>query len=346
MATNTSDYITETISFVSGMRNFEKLLLKHDKFIVTTHQSPDGDGLGSEIALNEFLNEQKKKSVIINSDPTPPKYRFLDMDSEIIVPENNNLDMKDINDSALIIVDSNSIKRTGEISDQLLSTVKEIFIIDHHPSPPEDMEKYFIMEQATSTGEIVYYIVRHFQAKLSYKSSQALYTSILTDTGSFRFPKTDWKTHRIVSELLKTGVNPSAVYQEIFENSSPGKLVLLKSFLDNLSYAYDGKLAFSIITDEMLRQADVEDDETEGLVNLPLENRRVRVSILLKAYEGQARVSLRSKGTINVSAIASRFKGGGHFNASGFRLELNSKLDIDSIKEQILAEFIPVFKQS
>jgi phosphoesterase RecJ-like protein len=167
----------------------------------------------------------------------------------------------------------------------------------------------------------------------------------LTDTGSFRFPKTDWKTHRIASELLKNGVNPSAVYQEVYENKSPGRLILLKAFLNTISFEFEGKLVFSYVTVEMLQKAGVDDAETEGLVNMPLENKGVRVSILVKIFDDQKKVSMRSKGAIDVSDIAARFNGGGHFNAAGFRLKSDKWDDINHFKEMLLKEFEPVFRQ-
>ncbi len=335
----THEDITESIAFVQGMRNFHNLMQRSPCFILSTHINPDGDGLGSQIALHEFLKAQGKRSIILNQDETPLRYRFLDTDQEIQLPGKGKINKKLLQHCAWIILDANLTERTGQIQQLIEPNVKEVFYIDHHVSPADHAKKFFNLEQATSTGEIVYYIFHHHGEQISYKSAQALYTSILTDTGSFRFPKTDWKTHRIVADLLRQGVSPSAVYQEVYENASPGRILLIKYYLNNLDFHFQGRLAFSFITDEILTKANSSNEETDGLVNMPLEGRGVRVSILVKTYGQTIKVAFRSKGAIDVASIASSFGGGGHFNAAGATLSQFSAQQIDAIKQKILHKF-------
>lgn len=342
MANINSEEITESIAYAGGIRNFKRFLHRHHCFILSTHVNPDGDGLGAELALNDFLNTYGKKSYILNEAETPARYRFMDIDQEIHSLGEGKLNPKLLKKCAMIILDANHLERTGKVGEILTPYIKEIFYIDHHISENSHQDNYFNLVQATSTGEIVYYIIRNMGNGLNYKIAQALYTSILTDTGSFRFPKTDWKTHRIVTELLKVGINPSSVYQEVYENSSLGRIKLLRSFLNKLSFEFSGKLAFSYITDAMLEEAESSNEETDGFVNMPLEGASVRVSVLVKAYKDNVKVALRSKGAIDVSSIAKEFGGGGHFNASGFRLPDKNPEDLHEIKKIILEKLAPI----
>ncbi len=334
-----SEIITESINYVQGLRNFHSFLKRNSHFILSTHVNPDGDGLGSQIALHDFLEQKNKKCYIVNQDKTPQRYLFLDMESVIQAPDGRQLNPKLLQKAALIIIDANHIERIGSVGPMMQPHVKEIFIIDHHLTDEEIVKKNFILEQATSTGEIIYHILHSMNASFNYKSAQALYTSILTDTGSFRFPKTDWRTHHIVSELLKEGVNPSAVFQEVYENSSPGRLRLLAVFLNNLTFDCDNKLAFSYVTEKMVEDSGASNEEMDGFVNMPLENRGVRVSVLVKFYKDQIKAALRSKGAIDVSAVAQHFGGGGHFNASGFRMQNNGNYTVDSLRREIVDQF-------
>lgn len=341
-----SEEISESIAYVQGFRNFRSLFQRHTHFIISTHVNPDGDGLGSEIALHEFLESQNKKAYILNQDPTPERYHFLDFEGVIQHLTKRKLNAKLLSKCALIVVDANEFSRIGRVGHLLQDWVKEIFFIDHHTASEELVKRYFNLEQATATGELIYYIIRNLGGQFSFKSAQALYTAIMTDTGSFRFPKTDWKTHLIISELLKTGFNPNSVYQEVYENSTQGRLRILTTYLNNLTFEFGGRLAYSYITEEMLEQANADNEEMDGFVNMPLETRGVRVSIFVKHYRKQIKTALRSKGTIDVSSVAQELGGGGHFNASGFRLEATEENSVDRVKEKILKAFAVQFPRS
>jgi len=303
-----------------GLDKLKKFLDRHDRFIISTHESPDGDGLGAEIAFKELLLHLGKNAIILNSDPVPEKFSFIDVDREIMVFSTGFRLDSDPSHYALFVLDTNDFSNIGQAYAFLKDKVKNVFIIDHHEGGEDKFEENFIKVEASSACEIMYEIVSHFNGRISPKSAQALYAGILFDTGSFRYPKTTSRTFRIISHLVELGANPFSIYEAIYENNSMSSFELRALMLAAMEIHFDGKLVLMKLTPEMLRKSGAPFTEGEMNINLPLTIKGVVASILVKQdIEGPVKVSLRTKGNLDVSEIAMANGGGGHKNAAGYK---------------------------
>lgn len=311
----------------------------HD-FIITTHVSPDGDAIGSEIALIELLKKLGKKVIIFNSSATPEILKFIDVDNEIkIIDTEKDIQKLKINIDkfSVFILDCNEPDRTGEATNNFIITkARDYFIIDHHLTNIDD-DNYLVRDDLIATCEIIYYIIKAFdKVKINFKMAQALYTGIYTDSGSFVFPRTSSNTFMIISELVKIGVEPNIIYNNIDMKASTSKLKLIGKLLNSIRYEAEEKVAILIATDDILTDvgANYSDLDDNDIVNFPLRAEKTLVSILIKDTPDKTilKVSLRSKSDIDVRKVAKKFGGGGHKNASGFK----SHLGIETLINQIL----------
>ncbi len=310
----------------SGLEKLTEFLGRYDRFIISTHESPDGDGLGAEIAFLELLRGIGKSALIVNSDPVPEKFAFIDMDDEIFVFDDNFVFPGDPRDFALFVLDTNDLNNMGAAYGHLGGLVKDYFIIDHHEGGKDKFEANFIKAEASSVCEIMYDILEHFGFSPSFKAAQALYAGILFDTGSFRYPKTSSKTFRIIARLVEAGASPFKIYEKIYENNSLSSFELRALMLASMEIHYGGKLILMKLTPDMLKKSGAPYEEGEMNINLPLTIKGVVSSILVKSDgEGPVKVSMRTKGDYDVGEIAIENGGGGHKNASGYK----SKYDFE-----------------
>ncbi len=317
--------------------NFElektrEVVLQNQSFLITTHINPDGDGIGSELALARFLQNMGKDVTVVNSTPTPRKYRFLDMTSAIrIFDEIGRLP----DAQAVFILDISRWERLGNMA-QLIRNHPGIKIcIDHHPLNGDFADINLICEDACASGELVLRLINSMKCELTPQIAEPLYASILTDTGAFRFPNTSAQTHAAAAQLLSTGICSELIYDQIYERCSPARVKLLGVALTQLEYLHSGRLAWMAITQSMLEQTGVEVEEIEGFVDIARGIRSVEVSLLfIELPQGKVKVSLRSRGNVDVNCFASRYGGGGHRHASGILIEGTLQAIIDRILQQ------------
>jgi phosphoesterase RecJ-like protein len=288
--------------------------------LITTHVNPDGDGLGSEMGLYRFLTARRKKATVLNASPTPNFYEFLDPEGFIQpyrrgdpLPEGVDL---------MVALDFGKWERLGPMSEVASNSGLPVLCIDHHPSEGEFGEPQVINDRACATGEIVYDLLKSYGDPLSPPAAEALYTAIMTDTGSFRFTNTNARTHLIIADLMNVGVNPATVYSHIYESSHPARLRLLGLTLSELQVSTDGRIGWIAVTQEMLRKAGARPEDTEDFVDLPRTLDGVQVSILfIELATGIIRTSIRSKGIVRVNEVAMSLGGGGHPFAAGIRVK-------------------------
>ena len=293
---------------------------KYDKFIITAHETPDGDALGSEYAMLLALRKLGKSARILNADPAPQKFAFIANGGEFEVLVRKEQIPEDIGEFGLFILDVNDINNIGQVATLVLPRVKEYFIVDHHDSETVQLAKNHIEQNASSTCEILYLLFREMNLELDLTIARALYMGIVYDTGSFIYPKTTAVTFEIAHDLVSLGVQPNDIYVSVYESNSISSLVLMSKVLATLELHYDNKVAVQTMTQELLRKADAIYEESDLLINIPLRSGDVRVSVFFKEnLEGVKRCSLRSKGNIDVAAIAQSFGGGGHKTAAGFK---------------------------
>ena len=305
----------------SSFDNIISIIKEKKQFVLTTHVNPDGDGIGSELAFAHFLNNAGKTAFIINHNSTPDNYQWLDPDKTIIhfVPERDRDKILDAD--AIFILDTNQPDRLRSLQPFVLQSKATKIVLDHHLEPHPFGDHYLIDDEATSTGEIIYKLLKSLDRHSITKSiAQALYTAIMTDTGSFRYPRTDPEAHHIVAHLLECGVDPTDIFSNVYENWTSGRMRLLGEVLDSMKTAYNGKLAYVVCTQKMFNSTGTSEIETDNFTTYPMSVRGVAVGILFNELPNGVKISLRSKGAIPINELAKEFGGNGHLNAAGARL--------------------------
>ena len=315
----------------------------NNKFILTAHETPDGDAIGSECALYAALKQLGKEVIILNADGMAKKYNFMDFDRA--VQELNSPDMlpQNIQDWVLIILDTNDIHNIGQVAELVLPYVKEYFIIDHHENGIDILTGNLVESDASSTCEILFDLFMEMCIKLTLPISLAIYTGIVYDTGSFIYPKTTAKTFFIAQKLVESGVSPNDVYAKIYESNSISSLMLQSKVMSTLELFFDNHVSVLTMCKEMIIECGAIYEESDTIINIPLKSEDIKVSVFFKENEeGILRCSMRSKGNINVSEIAQLYGGGGHKTAAGFK----SKYPLEEIKSKVLDMFKGIFKSS
>lgn len=293
----------------------------HQKFVLTTHVNPDGDGLGSELALAEWLISRGKQVSIINYSSTPQVYLFLDRHNRI-KQFNEPRDSRTIEEADVIVVlDTNHPDRLRTMQQAVRSSKAVKICIDHHLDPDPFANHYLIDDDATSTGEIVYRLLHELNGPdLTPSIAEPLYCAIMTDTGSFRYPRVDPEIHRITAHLIECGADPVKIYQGVYEQWSPGRIHLLGEILASLETEYNGKLAYVTLTQEMLKRTGTKEEDTDNFTVYPMSVEGVVAGILFLELSDGVKMSFRSKGEIPINELAKEFGGNGHKNAAGARL--------------------------
>lgn len=306
----------------TSLGNVRDCINHGQRFILTTHINPDGDGLGSEAALAAFLGDIGKDVYIYNSSPVPSNYKFLDSENKMMVygPDIHKENLLTADYIFILdISDWNRLKQVGKAVRNLQITK---ICIDHHPPHDKFGNINLIDIEASSTGEIVYDLLRFCNGTISQRIAEALYTSILTDTGSFRFSNTNARAHIIAGELVKAGASPQKVYQKVYEHQPPSKVKLLGYVLYNLHLEQNGRVAWIKVPKQILDSIGAKPHETEGFADYPRVINGVEVSIMfIEMDKGRIKVSFRSKGNYVINHIAQKFGGGGHAYAAGVLIE-------------------------
>jgi phosphoesterase RecJ-like protein len=309
-------------------------LSHHDKFILTVHETPDGDALGSEYAMLRALRQLGKTAQIFNADPAPAKFSFVADEDVFTVLQNAQQLPADIEDYCLLILDVNDINNIGSIAELVLPRVRGHFIIDHHDSETDTLSGNLIQQNASSTAEILFQLFREMKIAIDLPMARALYMAIVYDTGSFIYPKTTALTFDIAHQLVDLGVNPNMIYSHVYESNSTPSLRLMSRVLSTLELALNNHVAIQTMTRGTLLEVGAQYEEADQIINIPLRSKEVKVSVFFKEnLEGIKRCSLRSKGNIDVAEIAQSFGGGGHKTAAGFKCAQPFPV----LKEKILA---------
>ena len=284
---------------------------QRQKFLLTSHARPDGDAIGSALACSQILRLMGKEAEVVLRDGVPRIYQPLPFADTVIAAEQVNGKYE-----AAIILECDSIQRTrlGGLEDRFLIN------IDHHVSGRPFAHVNWIDPKAVATAELVYKLAREAGVKISAEIATCIYTAVLTDTGSFMFEGTNEHTFALARELVLAGADPARCARSVYFGHSTAKMRLLGAALSNLHR--EGSMAWIWVTREQMEQAGAREEDCEGLVNYALSIYDVEVAAFFRELpDGRFRVSLRSKGQLNVSTIAERFGGGGHQCASGCAVE-------------------------
>ena len=310
------------------------LIQKHERFFITTHIRPDGDALGSEIALGLFLQQLGKEVAMINSDPPPMNMDWLPGVDQVQVFDGS-IDQRKSVDSAdvLFILDTNARDRLGKLVGPVRSARGLKVLVDHHTHPEEWFDAKYARETASSTGELIYEIIAALDAsRIDSEIATALYAAIMTDTGSFRYSSVTPALHRVVADILERGdITPTPIHMAVFDTRSMESLRLMGRVLETLTLLYEGQVAYMVVTPRMFEETGAGSEDTEGMVNYALSIDGVRAAIMFLETEGGTKMSFRSKGDAHVNDWARAFGGGGHKNASGAYLTEPLETTIDRV---------------
>ncbi len=315
---------------------------KYNSFILVSHNNPDGDGVGSIVALNTFLKDLGKNVHSYYTGHLIATYDFLSSNGEIEqYDEAESPDSKLADAEVIILLDANEWKRTDKMEAPLRASPALKLVIDHHPVEVEDnFDMAWIDTSFSSVGEMVYSLIREMGGKITEKMGSALYVSIMTDTGSFRYSNTTSRTHRIVSELIEAGVKTSVLYQEVYERNPVEKIKLLGHCLANIHMECDDLFAWTSITRDTLKEYHAESWMLDGAVEIIRTIIKVEaIALLWELEDGNTKVRLRSRRVLDVNSLARSFGGGGHPRASGCviagKLEDVEKLIVQKAKEAL-----------
>ena len=279
---------------VSTTEQIHLLIQQQHRCVLTTHVNPDGDGLGSELALAYFLRKLGKDVSIINHSATPENYQWMDPNHQIIqfLPERDR--DKVLHAELIFILDTNQPDRLRSLEPFVQQSKAIKIVIDHHLEPHPFADHYIIDDDATSTGELAYRIINRINPTFIDKDiAIALYTAIMTDTGSFRYPRTNPETHRIAAHLLEYGISPIEIYANVYEGWSQGRMRLLGEVLDSMKTAHDGKLAYAVCTKKMFIETGTNEVETDNFTTYPMSVRGVLVGILFNELQNGVKISFR-----------------------------------------------------
>jgi phosphoesterase RecJ-like protein len=301
-------------------------LARGQRFLITSHARPDGDSIGSQVALALALRALGKTARIVNRDPAPAPYQaFPGVDLiEVAAAADGELD-------AVIVLECGELSRPGVAGLDRYPIVN----IDHHPGNTGYGALTWHDPSAAACAEMVLDLIDALGVPLTREIATSLYVAILTDTGSFRHANITARTFDACRRAAAAGVDAAAVARQVFDSGPVGKLKLMGALLGGMRLEADDRLAVLYLDDEMLRASGATRDDTEGLVNLPFTAREVRAVAFFK-IEGpdEVRVSLRSKGAVDVRAVAARHGGGGHPNAAGFSVEGS----YETVRDRIVRE--------
>jgi phosphoesterase RecJ-like protein len=279
------------------------------RFVIASHVRPDGDAVGSQMAMAYALKHLGKDVRVVSRDAAPPPLLVFPGVSEIEI-----VDRVDDPGDAVIVMESGDLLRTG------VSGLERGFVIniDHHVGNSMFGAINWFDVSAAACGEMVFDLVRELGVPLTHDIAVHLYVAILTDTGSFHHSNITPRTFEICKQCVEAGVNPSAVARSVFDSNNLGRLKLMGAILSRMHIDSSGRLATVSVDEELVTSCNGTYEDTEGLINLPLTVREIQAVVFFKQVGvNDWRVSMRSKGDVNINAVAKEFGGGGHKNASG-----------------------------
>lgn len=321
---------------MGGMKAPEDLLRRvrqGNRFLLTSHVNPDGDAIGSELGLARMLRRMGKGAVVWNRDETPTIYRPLPGSERIHVGAEPPAGFPDVFD-AIIVLECPSPDRTG-IEEHL--SARPVINIDHHLGNQHYGTINWVDTAAPAVGEMVYRLAQGLKATLDAETASCLYLTLVTDTGGFRFSNATPAAFESAASLVRDGAHPEQVAQWLYESQPLPVLRLVGEMLQTVEVHEGGRIATALLTQDMFSRVGASPGDSEGLIDYPRSIAGVEAVALIRQREdGTHKISLRSRGEVDVEKIARQHGGGGHRNAAGFTLEGNGA-DLRSRVAELLA---------
>jgi phosphoesterase RecJ-like protein len=300
------------------------LLEQPRKVVITTHQKPDADAMGSSLGLYHFLLQFGHQVTVISPTNWASFLNWMPASKQVLDYESQHVKADAAIDAAdwIFCLDFNTLSRTKRMEDKLKQAKGERILIDHHQEPQTEVFAYGISDTGkSSTCEMIYdFIIESGHAgKINNDISGCLYAGVMTDTGSFRFPSTTASVHRMVAGLKETGLQHSIIHENLFDNFSENRFRFIgNTLLNRMEVFYEYNSALIAIPQTDLIRYDIKTGDTEGLVNFPLSIKGIRLAAIIIDRGEERKSSFRSKGSFDVNTFARKyFNGGGHYNAAG-----------------------------
>ena len=327
----------------SSFPTFKTLLKKTKNVVIVTHWSPDGDAIGSSLGLYHYFKQLNKSVNVVVPNAYPDFLKWMPGNKMVLNFQEQEKKVTKLLNSADIIftLDFNSYSRLEKLGEVLKETSAPKVLIDHHQQPDSYASYYFHDVKACSTCELVFDFIVGLgdKKRIDKKIAACLYTGLMTDTGSFRYPSVTSNTHLIISELLKTGIVPSDIHSAVYDSYSLDRLKLLGYALSEKMKVIEGfPVAYFTLSEKELSKFNYQKGDIEGLVNYPFSIKGIKVCALFNESDDYVKISFRSKGKIDVNTFARKyFKGGGHINAAGGRsqdsIDVTEKKFIELVKQ-------------
>ncbi len=304
-------------------RKLLSFLRKKDKFFIATHVNPEADAIGSAIALSMALETLGKEAALFDKDTIPEFYHFLPGHERFI----NSIPPLITLRSPLILLDCNSLKRAGMEG----LSFRHSAVIDHHETEEDFGDIRWIVPKAAATGLMVFYLIKELGLKITSEIAINLYSAIAVDTGTFRYNNTTPEVLRVGAELIEAGASPACISNSLYETWSERRFALLIMALNTLEIR--DNIAITVVTKGMYKKTGAGPEDTDNFSSFPRMMKDIKMSAFFRELGSNCwKVSLRSRGDMNVARIATLFKGGGHKNASGYEI----KASLESAKEALL----------
>lgn len=287
-------------------------ILQRQRFVITSHARPDGDAIGSQVAMAFALRQLGKDVQMVDADPAPPQFDVFPGVGDIHVSTTVQGQF-----DAAIVMECGDLSRTG------IEGFDKYFVIniDHHPGNKSYGAINWFDPGAAACSEMVFDVIDALGVTLTPEIATHIYVAILTDTGGFHFSHITPRTFEICRRCSEAGAEPEAIARAVFDSSSMGRLRLMGAVLHNLEFEADGRAALAALTLRLLEETGATHEDSDGLINIPLNVKDIQAVAFFKEIAPDSfRVSLRSKGTVDVNGVATAFGGGGHKNAAGCTL--------------------------
>ncbi|MCC4212326.1 DHH family phosphoesterase [Leeuwenhoekiella parthenopeia] len=314
----------------------KSLLASPKKIVIIPHKNPDGDAMGSTLALGQYLTKTGHSATVITPNDYPKFLKWLPGDNQVVNFEFQNKKAKRLIKEAELIftLDFNSLSRVGDMQHDLDKATAQFIMIDHHQQPDDYAVVTYSDVTVCATCQMVYHTFEMLDATHLVDADMAtcLYTGIMTDTGSFRFRSTTATTHRVIANLIEKGADNAYIHQQIFDANSYERMQLLGTALTNLVKLEDYKTAYITLSQAELDKHNYQKGDTEGFVNYGLSLDGVVLALIFieNEQEGIVKISLRSKGDFSVNLMArEHFEGGGHTNAAGGKSDRSLQETVD-----------------
>mgnify|MGYP000097247031 FL=1 len=318
---------------------FQEHIKNAETIVITTHIFPDADGIGSQIALCMALQQLGKKAICVNEKKLFDRYKYLDP-KDVVISYDDYMENPFKEIDLLIVADTNSLPRIGRNTQELVLNSKDLLFIDHHPCARELAAIHCIDTTMAATGELVGNLITGLGVKFTKEMSLALYTAILIDTSSFRYPTVSGDTHRLIASLMDAGVRPPEAFNQINGTKKIGYMRLIGEVLSSAQTNNSEQVAWICLNEEMIAKHQSDPEDTHGFINHLLILDNVKVACMFRQNGTSIKLSMRSACTgIDVGIMAQAMGGGGHNHSAATVLEGTMeevvKSSVDKIQRMI-----------